>query len=92
MVNEEKATKSKRKWPLGPPKPITVDDTDPINYKYVVETQQNIKNGKSIYLMPKSQKGLIKGSELKAWGLDPDDLLVKGSTDKKLMEIMERIL
>lgn len=93
MANEEKVIKNKQKWPTKPlTRPITVDDTDPINYDYVVKTQQDIRNGKGIYLLPKSKKGFIQGSELKAWGLDPDDLMIKGSADKSLMKLMEKIL
>ena len=92
MANEEKVIKNKRKWPTAPPAPITVDDTDPINCYYIAETQKAIRDCKDIYLMPKSQRGLIRGSELKAWGLDTIDSLIAGSNDKKLIEMMERIL
>lgn len=92
MANEEKDIKNKVKWPTKPNKVITIDDTDPIDYNYVVKTQRDIRNGKGIYLLPKSKQGYIRGSELKAWGLDPNDLMIKESTDKDILKLMERIL
>lgn len=91
MEKEEKATKNKPGYDYTYGyMPVTY--TDPINMKYIAKTHKDIKNGKDICLLPNAHEGIIRGSELRAWGLDPNELLIKGSTDKKLIEMIDRIL